>query len=735
MRPTLSEEELNGLLRAELADPFSALGMHRVRCGEETALVVRAILPGAQKVAVLAREGGGRYPAERVHDEGIFEAVMPGGLEFFSYELEITDHQGQVCRQRDPYSFWPLLGGYDRYLFNEGSHLHACEKLGAHLREVDGVTGVHFAVWAPSARRVSVVGSFNDWDGRRHQMRPLGASGIWEIFLPGLGEGEVYKYEIKDPAGHILLKSDPYAFGAEEPPATASVVRDVDGFSWKDQEWMEQRAAKNWLEEPVAIYEVHLGSWRRSAETGQYLGYRELAHQLVDYVLEMGFTHVELMPIAEHPFDGSWGYQVVGYFAPTSRFGPPEDFAYLIDYCHQHGVGVIIDWVPGHFPKDAHGLARLDGTALYEHLDPQQGLHPDWDTLIFNYGRNEVRAFLLSNALFWLERYHVDGLRVDAVASMLYLDYSRPGDEWVPNYFGGRENLEAIDFLKQLNTEVYARCPGAMTIAEESTAWPAVSRPIYGGGLGFGFKWNMGWMNDVLRYMSQDPIYRKYHYPDLTFGLLYAFHENFILPLSHDEVVHGKRSLLDKMPGDAWQKFANLRLLYAFMYAHPGKKLLFMGSELGQWKEWNHRQSLDWNLLEHEPHRGVQLFLKDLNQFYRARPALHRADFKPEGFEWIDCQDVENSVVAFARRCAEADELLVFVFNFTPVPREEYRLGVPQKGFYRELLNSDAAVYGGSNVGNDGGVGTEAIPWHAHQHSLELRLPPLGMLVLKPGKR
>ena len=734
MRPTLSEEDMNGLLQAELADPFGVLGMHRVECGEKRALAVRAFLPGAQKVAVLAREGEESYPAKRVHDEGIFEAVMPDKLEFFSYELEITDHQGQVCRQRDPYSFWPLLGGYDRYLFNEGSHFHACEKLGAHLREVDGATGVHFAVWVPSARRVSAVGKFNDWDGRRHQMRPLGASGIWEIFLPGLGEGEVYKYEIRDAAGHILLKSDPYGFGAEEPPATASVVRKVDDFSWKDQEWMEQRAGKNWLEEPVAIYEVHLGSWRRNAETGQYLGYRELAHQLVDHALEMGFTHVELMPIAEHPFDGSWGYQVVGYFAPTSRFGTPEDFAYLVDYCHQRGIGVIIDWVPGHFPKDAHGLARFDGTALYEHLDPQQGLHPDWDTLIFNYGRDEVRAFLLSNALFWLERYHVDGLRVDAVASMLYLDYSRSGDEWVPNYYGGRENLEAIDFLKQLNSEVYARCPGVMTIAEESTAWPAVSRPTYGGGLGFGFKWNMGWMNDVLRYMSKDPIHRKYHYTDLTFGLLYAFQENFILPLSHDEVVHGKRSLLDKMPGDAWQKFANLRLLYAFMYAHPGKKLLFMGSELGQWKEWNHRQSLDWNLLEHEPHRGLQLFLKDLNQFYCTQPALHRTDFRPEGFEWIDSQDVENSVVAFARRCAEADELLVFVFNFTPVPRQMYRLGVPQKGFYRELLNSDAMVYGGSNVGNDGGVDAESIPCHGHPHSLELRLPPLGMLVLKPEK-
>lgn len=731
MQPTLSQKEIGALLGADLADSFGVLGMHRVQLEGKDALVVRTFLPDAREVAVIERDGGEeRFAATRLCEEGVFEAVIPGKGELFPYELEIIDEEGRSCRQRDPYSFWPLIGGYDQYLFNEGSHFHIFEKLGAHLRQIDGTRGVHFAVWAPSARRVSVVGPFNRWDGRRHQMRSLGTSGLWEIFLPGLGEGELYKFEVKTAAGQILLKSDPYAFAAEVPPRTASVVCDIDHLVWGDESWLEERAQRNWLEEPVTIYEVNLASWRTDPETGRPLGYRELAHQLTAYILEMGFTHVELMPIAEHPFDGSWGYQVTGYFAPTSRFGSPEDFAYFVDYCHRHGIGVIVDWVPGHFPKDAHGLAQFDGTALYEHLDPRQGLHPDWDTLIFNYGRSEVCTFLLANALFWVERFHIDGLRVDAVASMLYLDYSRPHDEWVPNYYGGRENLEAIDFIKQLNTEIYARCPGVMVIAEESTSWPGVSRPTYSGGLGFGFKWNMGWMNDVLRYMSKDPVHRKFHHSDLTFGMLYAFQENFILPLSHDEVVHGKRSLLDRMPGDAWQKMANLRLLFGFMYGHPGKKLLFMGGELGQWNEWNHRQSLDWNLLDFEPHRGVQLLLRDLNQLYRGNPALYQTDFSPEGFEWIECQDVENSIFSFARRSAGGEELLVFVLNFTPIPRRSYRMGVPEKGYYRELINSDAALYGGSNIGNDGGAEAQAIPWHQYQHSVEIQLPPLGMLIL-----
>ena len=731
MESTLTKQEIGALLTADLTDPFSALGMHPIRRGDQPGLAVRAFLPGVREVVVVAREGEMRYPAVRLDDEGLFEAVIEGAKELFAYELEVTDWQGAVCRKRDPYSFWPQFGEYDQYLFNEGSHLHVYEKLGAHCRNVDGADGVYFAVWAPSARRVSVVGPFNSWDGRCHGLRSLGPSGIWEIFLPGLEEGELYKYEVKTAAGQVLLKTDPYGFGSEVPPRTASVVRDVEGFSWSDAEWMEERARRNWLEAPVTIYEVHPGSWRRHPDTGEPLGYRQLAHQLVAYVLEMGFTHVELMPVAEHPFDGSWGYQGTGYFAPTARFGTPADFAYFVDYCHQHGVGVIIDWVPGHFPKDGHGLARFDGTALYEHQDPQQGLHPDWDTLIFNYGRNEVCTFLLANALFWLERFHVDGLRVDAVASMLYLDYSRPHDQWIPNSCGGRENLEAIDFLKRLNTEVYARCPGAMTIAEESTSWPGVSRPTFAGGLGFGFKWNMGWMNDMLRYMSKEAIHRKFHHSELTFSMLYAFHENFILPLSHDEVVHGKRSLLDKMPGDVWQKFANLRLLYGFMYGHPGKKLLFMGCEFGQWNEWNHQRALDWELLDQDAHGGVQRLLQDLNRFYRSQPALHATDFDPEGFAWIDCQDVENSVVSFVRRPRGGEAPLIFVFNFTPVPRHGYRLGVPGKGFYRERINSDAAAYGGSNVGNGGGVRTEARPWHGQAHSLVLQLPPLGMLALQ----
>ena len=642
--------------------------------------------------------------------------------------MEIIDGRGESRLYRDPYSFWPQFTADDQYLFNEGTHYRAYEVLGAHPRRVDGVDGTYFAVWAPSARRVSVVGDFNQWDGRRHCMRSLGAAGLWELFVPDVGEGTAYKYEVLGGEGEILLKADPFAFAAELPPKTASLVWSTNAFSWSDGEWMTGRGERDWLAEPLAIYEVHPGSWRRNGENS--LNYRELAHQLVEHVVELGFTHIELMPVNEHPFDGSWGYQITGYFAPTSRFGSPEDFAYFVDYCHRHEIGVILDWVPGHFPEDGHGLARFDGTGLYEHLDPRQGWHPDWKTMVFNYGRDEVRSFLLSNAFFWFERYHVDGLRVDAVASMLYLDYSRQEGEWVPNAYGGRENLEAIDFLKQLNTAVYAHCPGAMMIAEESTSWPAVSRPIYAGGLGFGFKWNMGWMNDVLRYMEREPIHRRYHQSDLTFGMLYAYHENFVLPLSHDEVVHGKRSLLDKMPGDAWQKFANLRLLYGFMYGHPGKKLLFMGAELAQWGEWNHAGQLDWNLLEFEPHRGVYSWVRDLNRLYRTHPALYRTDVHPEGFEWIDSLDSEHSVVAFLRR-ADGEKTLVFACNFTPVPREDYRLGLPEQGPYREVLNSDAEIYGGSGMGNGGEVATEAVPYHGRPHSARLRLPPLGMLVLE----
>ena len=630
---------------------------------------------------------------------------------------------------------YTILTEYDLHLFGEGTHLKIHEKMGAHMADPGGVRGVHFAVWAPNARRASVIGDFNGWDGRCHPMRALGRSGIWATFVPGIGMGELYKYEIETPQGRPLQKSDPYAFRMEVRPRTASIVWDVTEYPWNDAEWMSARANGLGLDRPIATYEVHLGSWRRVAEEeNRPLTYRELAHRLVEYVKEMGYTHVELMPIAEHPLDESWGYQVIGYFAPTSRYGTPEDFAYFVDYCHRHKIGVLLDWVPGHFPKDAHGLFQFDGTYLYEHADPRQRDHPDWGTAVFNYDRHEVRNFLLSNAMFWLERYHVDGLRVDAVASMLYLDYSREEAEWIPNPYGGRENLGAVAFLKQFNEIAHARFPGILTIAEESTSWPGVSRPTYVGGLGFGLKWNMGWMNDVLKYMAEDPVHRKYHHNGLTFGLFYAFHENFVLVLSHDEVVHGKRSLLDKMPGDAWRKFANLRLLYGFMYGHPGKKLLFMGGEIGQWKEWSPRESLDWHLLEHEPHRNLQTFVRDLNHLYTSEPALYEADFDPSGFEWIDFQDRDNGVVSFLRRGRDPEWFLVFACNFTPVPRPGYRIGVPSPGFYMEVLNSDAEIYGGSNMGNFGGVQTDPVPWHWRPCSVELTLPPLGVVVLKPRK-
>lgn len=564
-------------------------------------------------------------------------------------------------------------------------------------------------------------------------MQNRGGSGIWEIFIPGLKPGDLYKFEILGAHGHILLKADPYAFASELRPKTASVIWPLDGYQWHDEEWMQKRRTTDWLKQPVAIYEVHLGSWRRVPEEGgRWLTYRELAETLIPYVEEMGYTHIELLPISEHPYDGSWGYQTIGYYAPTSRFGTPDDFKYFIDRCHQAGLGVILDWVPAHFPKDGHGLGFFDGTHLYEHADPRRGEHLDWGTLIFNYGRNEVRAFLLSNALFWADVYHIDGLRVDAVASMLYLDYSRPEGQWIPNQYGGRENLEAIDFIKRFNELMHGEYPGLTTHAEESTAWPMVSRPTYLGGLGFTFKWNMGWMHDMLQYMSKDPIYRKYHHNHLTFSLLYAFHENFILPFSHDEVVHGKRAMLDKMPGDLWQKFANLRLLYAYMYAHPGKKLLFMGGEFGQWREWNCHESLDWHLLAYDSHRQLQRLVQDLNRVYRSEPALYEVDFSWEGFEWIDFHDSEQSIVSFIRKAQDPDDFIVAAFNFTPVPREGYRIGVPRPGYYREIFNSDAAIYGGANVGNAGGVPAEELPWQGRPCSVLLTLPPLGAVYLKP---
>ncbi|HTR45462.1 MAG TPA: 1,4-alpha-glucan branching protein GlgB [Thermodesulfovibrionales bacterium] len=627
-----------------------------------------------------------------------------------------------------------ILTDFDLYLFGEGNHYRQYEKLGAHGVEIDGLRGVHFAVWAPNAKRVSVIGDFNGWNPKTHPMENLGASGIWVLFIPGIAEGVPYKYEIRSKVNkYVVQKSDPYGFFFELRPKSASVVCSIEGYAWNDASWMEERGRKDPLGSPLSVYEVHAGSWMRvPEEQSRWLTYRELAEKLIPYVREMGYTHIELLPVNEHPLDESWGYQAIGYFAPTSRFGEPKDFMYFVDQCHQAGIGVILDWVPAHFPTDGHGLGFFDGTCLYEHADPRQGFHPDWGTKIFNYGRNEVRGFLLSNALFWFEKYHIDGLRVDAVASMLYLDYSRKEGEWIPNRYGGRENLEAIDFIKRFNQVTHEQYPGILTIAEESTSWPHVSKPTYVGGLGFSMKWNMGWMNDTLEYFSKDPVHRKFHHGHLTFSLLYAFSENFVLPLSHDEVVHGKRSLLDKMPGDMWQKCANLRVLLGFLYGHPGKKLLFMGGEFGQGREWNFAESLDWHLLDFEPHRGLRRFATDLNRIYRAEPSLYEVDFDYRGFEWIDFHDTENSVVSFLRRGKDPRDFTVVVCNFTPVPRPGYRIGVPVPGFYREILNSDSTFYWGSDMGNGGGVLAEEVPFQLRPWSIPLTLPPLSVLFFKP---
>ena len=693
--------------------------------------MIRTVQPSAESVSVVRR---GTAPAEmtRRHPAGIFEAAFPDTSDVPAYRLRVTYRGGHVAEVDDPYRFGRVISDYDLYLFGEGNHTRIYDKLGAHSLSIDGVDGVHFAVWAPNAARVSVVGDFNGWDGRVHPMRQLASSGVWEIFVPGSHPGHRYKFELRTRTGAILVKSDPFAFAFEVPPLSASIVANLD-YEWADGDWMLQRVAEgSWFQRPMAVYEVHLGSWARMAEDGnRYLSYRELAARLIPYVKEMGYTHIELLPVMEHPYAASWGYQVIGFYAPTSRFGSPVDFKAFVDACHQHGIGVILDWVPGHFPKDAHGLARFDGTALFEHADPRQGEHRDWGTLIFNYGRNEVRNFLLANALFWLQEYHADGLRVDAVASMLYLDYSRNAGEWIPNRFGGRENLEAIDFIRQLNMQTHAEAPGSITIAEESTAWPSVSRPTWLGGLGFTYKLNMGWMNDILEYTTLDPVHRKWNHRHLTFSMLYAFNENFILPFSHDEVVHGKRSMFGKIPGDDWQKAATLRTLYGYMYAHPGKKLMFMGGEFGQGREWDHDQSLDWHLLGEPLHLSLQQYVRDLNRVYAAEPALHEVDFDPAGFQWIDCNDSDNSVTSLIRKSKDGREFVAAVVNFTPVPREGYRIGVPEHGVYRELINSDAEVYGGSNVGNGGAIAADPIPSHGYEYSLSLVLPPLGFLLLK----
>ena len=724
----LPRDEMSRFVRGIHSDPFRVLGPHRV--GDE--LEIRVFRPDARSVDILLdREPDKPIAAERIEQEGFFLATVPGATRDVPYHLRITDWDGSQHDTRDPYQYGPIMGEVDLHLFAEGQHWKIYEKFGAHLRTIGDAAGVYFAVWAPNAQRVSVVGDFNNWDGRVNPMRKLLDAGVWELFLPGIEQGAHYKFEIRTQANAVLLKSDPFAFFNQHGKATASLVYDLERYTWNDAEWMEARGTKNWPQSPINIYEVHLGSWRRKTEEGnRQLSYLELAEELLPYVVEMGYTHIELLPVAEHPFEGSWGYQVTNYYAPTSRFGPPDDLRHLVDKCHQAGIGVIMDWVPAHFPKDAHALAEFDGTHLYEHMDPRQGEQQDWGTLIFNYGRNEVRNFLIGNALFWLDRYHIDGLRVDAVASMLYLDYSRKPGQWIPNVYGGRENLDAIQFLKQLNEVCYERFPGIMTIAEESTAWPGVSRPVYLGGLGFGFKWNMGWMHDFLEYMSIDPVYRRYHHGNITFSLLYAFQENFILVLSHDEVVYGKRSLLSKMPGDEWQKFANLRMFLAWMYGQPGKKLLFMGGEFGQRNEWNHDTSLDWALLKLPRHDGLHRLVQHLNYVYTSEPALWQLDDSYEGFDWIDFHDADNSVVSFLRKSRE-DDTIAFVVNATPMVRHNYRLGVPESGFYREIINTDAETYGGSNVGNLGGVQSQDLPWMGREHSILIQLPPLATVAFK----
>jgi 1,4-alpha-glucan branching enzyme len=728
----VSSGAVQAVVESRHGQPFDVLGPHLEGAGVDKHLLVRTFQPDARALWVLDDKGAVLAAAARVGAAGFWEADLGAYDPTRLYRLRFETLEGRPIEIWDPYEFGPLLTDFDLHLLKEGTHYRLWEKLGAHLTAVRGIQGVHFAVWAPNAQRVSIVGDLNSWDGRRLPMRKHEGNGVWELFVPGLVEGETYKYELRLPDGAIALKVDPFATQVEVPPKTAGKVHALEGYAWTDSAWMEERRRWNYLEAPISVYEMHFGSWRRvPAEGNRSLSYREMAVELARYIREEGFTHVELMPLTEHPFYPSWGYQTVNFFAPSGRYGPPDDLRFFIDAMHREGIGVILDWVPAHFPADAYALARFDGTCLYEHADPRQGRHPDWGTLVFNYGRTEVWNFLVASALFWLEQYHFDGLRVDAVASMLYLDYSRKQGQWVPNRFGGRENLEAVEFLKHLNTLVHREHPGVLTIAEESTAWPGVSRPTYLGGLGFSLKWNMGWMHDILEFFSKDPVHRKFHSNRLTFSMLYAYTENFALALSHDEVVHGKGSLLGKMPGDSWQKRANLRSLLGYMYGHPGKKLLFMGAEIGQWSEWNHDASLDWSLLEFEEHRGLLRWMADLNRLYRAEKSLHERDFSGEGFRWIDCNDVDHSIYSFLRFAADPSDFLVFLCNFTPVPRHEYRIGVPVGGVYREVLNSDAGVYGGSNLGNLGEVRAEAVAWQGQGYSLKVTLPPLAVLVLK----
>lgn len=726
--------EIEAIVAGYHGAPMNILGPHIVSSGEASTLVIRVFRPFDTAVFVHEIGSGARHAMTSIHPTGFYQAVFEDQTEPFTYRLIVQGRDGSEHEIEDPYRFRDaFVTDYERHLHGEGRFLRSYEKFGAHLRTVEGVGGVNFAVWAPNAERVSVIGPFNSWDDRIHPMQSY--DGIWEIFIPNLPEGMDYKYSVKSRyLNYKADKTDPHGFYAQMRPETGSVVWNIDKYQWNDDEWMRTRAERQQLDQPINIYEIHLGSWKRVPETNGFLNYRDLAHDLVAYVKKMGYTHIELLPITEHPFDGSWGYQTTGYFAPTSRHGTPDDFMYFVDHCHQHNIGVILDWVPAHFPRDAHGLGFFDGTHLYEHEDPRQGEHRDWGTKIFNFGRNEVRNFLLGSALFWLKKYHLDGLRVDAVASMLYLDYSREAGDWIPNKYGGRENLEAIDFIRTFNEVTHEYAPGILTIAEESTSWPMVSRPTYTGGLGFDLKWNMGWMHDTLKYFEKDPLFRRYHHNMISFSLVYAFSENFVLPFSHDEVVHLKKSLLDKMPGDQWRKFAGLRSLYGFMTGHPGKKLLFMGGEFGQWREWTEAYSLDWHLLQQPIHQQLHQYVADLNQLYLSEPAFHEIDTSWEGFAWLDLQDVDNSILSFQRMATDPEEFVVVICNFTPVPHFGYRVGLPQGGRYTEIFNSDWSQYGGSDVRNSEEIHAENIPWQSGSYSAMLNLPPLGVIYLKPQR-
>ena len=747
MQTEVTLSTISQLLEGTHENPSSVLGPHPVQYLGQSATAVRSFLPDAESAWIVDVPTGVKRPMRRLHPGGFFEAICDGAVDESPraeddartelaaqprYRIQMSKKTGELVEMQDPYAVPSYLSDLDRYLLGEGRHHQLYDCMGAQLRTVDGTDGVNFTVWAPNARSVQVVGDFNGWDGRAHTARVMEHLGIWELFVPRAKAGDKYKYRILNQHGEWVDKCDPLGFAAELPPLTASIVADLRQHQWGDTDWMTRRREWNPMHAPMNVYEVHLGSWQKApGRTHGWLDYRDLAKRLVDYCHRMNFTHVELMPVSEHPFTGSWGYQTVGYFAPTSRHGSPEDFMYFVDYMHQNDIGVLIDWVPAHFPKDGHGLARFDGSALYEHEDSRQGEHPDWGTLIFNYGRTEVKNFLIANALFWLDKFHIDGLRVDAVASMLYLDYSREGGEWVPNQYGGRENLEAIDFLREFNVAVHEKFPGAVTAAEESTAWPGVSRPTYDGGLGFTYKWNMGWMNDTLEYMHKEPIYRSHHQNDLTFSMIYAFTENFMLPLSHDEVVHGKGALLSQMPGDMWQKFANLRLLYSYMWTHPGKKLLFMGGELAQWNEWNHEDGPEWMLLDFDTHRGVQQLVSDLNKVVIENPALHQLDFSGDGFEWVDCMNWQDSTLIYLRKGFDDAPPVLVCCNFTPVVRHDYRVGVPRGGFWKEIFNSDSEAYGGGNIGNYPGSTSLGEGHHGRPDSIAVTLPPLATVILR----